>query len=97
MHGFALFLIGSPVWNAWEDLEYAVRTGQLPFDRLFGMPFYNYLEQHPENLKIFGEAMTSLSGTENPEFAARVQDDPAAAAHPHAWSMSPAASAACWR
>ena len=20
MHGFALFLIGSPVWNAWEDL-----------------------------------------------------------------------------
>ena len=52
-----------------EDLEYAVKTGQLPFDRLFGMPFYNYLEQHPENLKIFGEAMTSLSGTENPEFA----------------------------
>ena len=69
MHGFALFLIGSPVWNAWEDLEYAVKTGHLPFDRLFGMPFYNYLEQHPENLKIFGEAMTSLSGTENPEFA----------------------------
>ena len=33
------------------------------------MPFYNYLEQHPENLKIFGEAMTSLSGTENPEIA----------------------------
>ena len=27
MHGFALFLIGSPVWNAWEDLEYAVKTG----------------------------------------------------------------------
>jgi SAM-dependent methyltransferase len=69
MHGFALFLIGSPVWNAWEDLEYAVKTGLLPFDHLFGMPFYNYLEQHPENLKIFGEAMTSLSGTENPECA----------------------------
>ncbi len=33
------------------------------------MPFYKYLEQHPENLKIFGEAMTSLSGTENPECA----------------------------
>ena len=69
MHGFALFLIGSPVWNAWEDLEFAVRTGQLPFDALYGMPFYQYLNEHPENLKIFGEAMTSLSGTENPEFA----------------------------
>jgi hypothetical protein len=69
MHGFALFLIGSPVWNTWEHLESAVQTGTLPFDRLYGIPFYRYLEQHPENLKIFGEAMTSLSGTENPEFA----------------------------
>jgi O-methyltransferase domain len=73
MHGFALFLIGSPVWNAWEDLEFAVRTGRLPFDRLYGMPFYKYLNEHPDNLKIFGEAMTSLSGTENPEFVAAFQ------------------------
>ena len=73
MHGFALFLIGSPVWNAWEDLEFAVRTGQLPFDRLYGKPFYGYLNEHPDNLKIFGEAMTSLSGTENPEFVAAFQ------------------------
>jgi hypothetical protein len=73
MHGFALFLIGSPVWNAWEDLEHAVRTGQLPFDRLYNVPFYEYLNQHPENLKIFGEAMTSLSGTENPEFVRAFQ------------------------
>jgi hypothetical protein len=73
MHGFALFLIGSPVWNAWEDLEFAARTGQLPFDRLYGKPFYGYLNEHPENLKIFGEAMTSLSGTENPEFVAAFQ------------------------
>jgi hypothetical protein len=69
MHGFALYMIGSPVWNAWEELESAIRTGQLPFDRMFGMPFYKYLEQRPEDLKIFGEAMTSLSGTENPEVA----------------------------
>jgi SAM-dependent methyltransferase len=73
MHGFALFLIGSPVWNAWEDLEFAVRTGQLPFDRMYGMPFYQYLNDHSENLKIFGEAMTSLSGTENPEVATAFQ------------------------
>lgn len=73
MHAFALFLIGSPVWNTWEHLESAVQTGQLPFDRLYGMPFYKYLEQHPENLRIFGEAMTSLSGTENPEIAAAFQ------------------------
>src|SRR6266853_1048887 len=69
MHAFALYLIGDPVWNAWGRLEDAVHTGELPFDRIFGMPFYEYLEQHPDYLKNFGEAMTSLSGTENPEVA----------------------------
>ena len=73
MHAFALFLVGRPVWDAWEQLEYSVQTGQLPFDKMFGIPFYKYLEKNPENLKIFGEAMTSLSGTENPEIAAAYQ------------------------
>jgi hypothetical protein len=73
MRHFALFLIGSPVWEAWGDLEYALQTGELPFNKMFGVPFYKYLEQHPENLRIFGEAMTSLSGTENPEIAAAYQ------------------------
>jgi len=73
MHAFALYLIGEPVWEAWGRLEDAVRTGELPFDRMFGMPFYKYLEQHPGYLKIFGEAMTSLSGAENPEVAAAFQ------------------------
>jgi hypothetical protein len=73
MHGFALMLVEKHVWDAWEQLLYAVQTGRLPFDRIFGMPFYKYLEQHPDDLKVFGEAMTSLSGTENPEIAAAYQ------------------------
>ena len=73
MHGFALMLVGKPVWDAWEQLGYAIETGRLPFDKIFGMPFYKYLEQHPEDLKVFGEAMTSLSGTDNPEVAAAYQ------------------------
>ena len=73
MHGFALMLVEKHVWDAWEQLLYAVQTGRLPFDKIFGMPFYKYLEQHPEDLKVFGEAMTSLSGTENPEIAAAYQ------------------------
>lgn len=70
MHGFALMLVEKHVWYAWEQLLYAVQTGQLPFDRIFGEPFYQYLEKHPDDLKVFGEAMTSLSGTENPAIAA---------------------------
>jgi hypothetical protein len=70
MRAFALMLVEKHVWDAWEQLIFAVRTGQLPFDKIFGMPFYRYLEQHPDHLKVFGESMTSLSGTENPEIAA---------------------------
>jgi hypothetical protein len=70
MHGFALMLVEKHVWDAWEQLLYAVQTGDLPFKKIFGMPFYQYLEQHPDDLKVFGESMTSLSGTENPAIAA---------------------------
>jgi hypothetical protein len=69
MRAFALMLVEKHVWDAWEQLIYAVRTGQLPFDKMFGMPFYSYLEQHPDDLEVFGESMTSLSGIENPEVA----------------------------
>ncbi len=73
MRDFALMLVEKHVWDAWEQLSYAVQTGRLPFDKIFGMPFYKYLEQHPDDLRVFGEAMTSLSGTENPEIAAAYQ------------------------
>jgi hypothetical protein len=70
MHGFALMLVEKHVWYAWEQLLDAVQTGDLPFNKIFGVPFYQYLEQHPADLKVFGESMTSLSGTENPAIAA---------------------------
>jgi hypothetical protein len=73
MRGFALMLVEKHVWDSWEQLLYAVQTGELPFDRTFGMPFYRYLEQHPDDLRVFGEAMTSLSGIENPAVAAVFQ------------------------
>jgi hypothetical protein len=69
MNGFALMLVEKHVWYAWEQLLFAVQTAELPFDKIFGMPFYQYLEKHPDDLKVFGEAMTSLSGTENPAIA----------------------------
>jgi O-methyltransferase domain/Dimerisation domain len=70
MHGFALMLVEKHVWDAWEQLLYAVQTGQLPFLKVHGMPFYQYLEEHPDDLQVFGESMTSLSGIENPAIAA---------------------------
>lgn len=73
MHGFALMLVEKHVWYAWEQLLYALQTGDLPFNKIYGTPFYKYLEDHPDDLEVFGEAMTSLSGTENPAIAAAYQ------------------------
>jgi hypothetical protein len=34
MHAFALMLVEKHVWYAWEQLLYAVQTGDLPFDKI---------------------------------------------------------------
>jgi len=47
-----------------------VKTGGIPFLKAHGVLPFEYLEKHPEDLEVFGESMTSLSGTENPTIAA---------------------------
>ena len=49
---------------------YAVKTGESPFLKAHGVPFFEYLEQHPEDLQVFGEAMTSVSSDESPAVTA---------------------------
>jgi hypothetical protein len=56
--------------DAWAQLLYGIKTGETPFLKAHGVPPFEYLEKHPEDLKIFGEAMTSVSSTENPAIAA---------------------------
>ena len=43
-----------------------VRTGQAAFARLFGAPFYEYLDQHPEMDEAFGRAMNMLRSISTP-------------------------------
>jgi hypothetical protein len=58
---FALGL-GWPVnWQPWGELEQTILTGQPAFDRIHGVPFFEYFEQHAEAGAIFNTAMTSLS------------------------------------
>src|SRR5881398_931857 len=57
-------------WDAWQELFSGIETGELPFLKAHGVPVFEYLEKHPEDLKVFGESMTSLSTAENPKIAA---------------------------
>jgi len=58
------------VSDAWLHLLQGVKTGESPFLKAHGVPFFEYLEQHPDDLQLFGEYMTSRSATESPAIAA---------------------------
>jgi hypothetical protein len=57
-------------WDAWQQLLHGVKTGESPFHKAHGMPLFKYLEQHPADLQLFGEYMTSVSAPESPAIAA---------------------------
>jgi SAM-dependent methyltransferase len=48
-------------WEQWGALDYTIETGQRAFDHLFHMPIWDYLEQHPEDERIFSSGLTSFS------------------------------------
>jgi len=70
VHAVALIFGEKYMEDAWAQLLNGVKTGETPFLKAHGIPPFEYLEQHPEALKIFGEAMTNVSSIENPAIAA---------------------------
>jgi hypothetical protein len=62
IHRWAV-LLGSPIiWRPWGELYTTVTTGQPAFDAVFGEPYFQYLEHHPEEAEIFNAAMTDDGG-----------------------------------
>jgi hypothetical protein len=70
MHAVALMFGQKYLEDAWAQLLHGVKTGETPFLKAHGVHAFEYLEQHPDALKIFGEAMTNVSSIENPAIAA---------------------------
>jgi O-methyltransferase len=56
--------------ESWSQLLHGVKTGETPFRKAHGIPYFEYLEKHPDDLKTFSEAMTNVSMTENLHIAA---------------------------
>jgi O-methyltransferase domain/Dimerisation domain len=63
--GYARFLGHEITWRPWGELVHSVRTGAPAFDRVFGMPAFDYLAQNPDSAAIFDAAMTSISAAES--------------------------------
>jgi hypothetical protein len=53
----ACVLWGIEHLNAWQDLEYSIKTGMPSFNNLFGEPFFDYLSHNPEKLLNYHKAM----------------------------------------
>jgi hypothetical protein len=70
MHSVALLFGDRYSVDPWAQLLHGVKTGEIPFLKAHGVSSFEFLEQHPESLKVFGESMSSLSAMENPAIAA---------------------------
>jgi hypothetical protein len=69
MRDFALMMVEGYNWKAWQDLHESVKGDEIAFDRVHGMPIFEYFEKHPEHREVFARSMSSISGTENPAVA----------------------------
>lgn len=60
MKAMALAQLGDH-YNAWGNLLYSIKTGNIAFDKVEGMPIWKYYETHPEEGVNFMKAMTGLT------------------------------------
>lgn len=54
----AMAIMGGEVYShAWTELLYSVQTGQPAFEKIYGLPLFEYLDKHPEVASHFDECM----------------------------------------
>ncbi|MFO0880619.1 MAG: methyltransferase [Gemmataceae bacterium] len=56
---------GGEQYQAWGELEHSIRTGKPAFDHLYGVPWFEWLGQHPEQAALFDQAMVGVHGAES--------------------------------
>lgn len=43
--------------NAWQNLDFSIKTGKSSFEEIYGKPFFDYLNDYPEKLHAYHKAM----------------------------------------
>jgi SAM-dependent methyltransferase len=57
-------MAGEEHYQAFGQLLYSVQTSKIAFDKVYGMPVFDFLQKNPEQAKIFDEAMVGVHGRE---------------------------------
>jgi hypothetical protein len=67
----AFAILHGKEWHArgWAGLENCVRSGKPAMEQIYGAPIFQYFEQHPEEAKLFDQAMSDLSMIDSPAVA----------------------------
>jgi hypothetical protein len=55
---------GEEHYQAWGELLYSVQTGNAAFEKLYGMPVFEFLSKNIEQAKVFDAAMVGVHGRE---------------------------------
>jgi hypothetical protein len=50
-------MMGAEFYQSWGNLLYSVRTGEQGFQERFGVPFFQYMTEHPDRHGIYDTAM----------------------------------------
>ena len=65
LRAFAMTELGEEHYPAWGELLHSVRTGEVAFENAFGESVWEFLPKHPENAKIFNDAMSGMTAQAN--------------------------------
>ena len=65
-----LTMAGPTFRSAFAEFQYSLETGKTAMEKVFGMPIFDYLAQHPQEAAQFSEAMVGIHGAEPPAVAA---------------------------
>ena len=58
------------IYAPWAQLVHCIETGKTGREKVFGMDGFEFLKQHPDQARIFDDAMTSMSALIGPPVAA---------------------------
>ncbi len=61
LRAFAEMLAHGEQFQTWSGLDYSVQAGLPAFDKVHGMPTFEFYSTHPKSGQMFNDAMTSLS------------------------------------
>ena len=60
---------GPALRGAFGEFQHSLETGKTAMEKVFGMPFFDYLAQRPEEAAQFSESMVGIHGGEPPTVA----------------------------